>query len=237
MTARTGMRRRLLLLPLVILVFVGVANAASIGPVTSTRLSGFAGTGSSGAKTVYASDNFTGANNTNINGRALVLGQTWVVGAGTWRLTAANEVDVPDVNNGRIVTDTGQANVRIIVTVSDGGGGGRTSGVTIHSDLTATRYLSIRSQNGGGGRIILTKHDGGTTTTLLTHTGVALTNPAVWSVELNGASIAVSYNGVVEFTYMLTGTDLTTFGPFASHGLFSENAGTVRFDDFRVESL
>ena len=237
MTARTGVRRRLLLLPLVVLLFAGVANAASIGPVTSARLSGFAGTGPSGAKTVYASDNFTGANNTLLNGRALVMGQTWFVpgGGGDWRVNATNEADVPNVNDGRIVTATGQANVRIIVTVTDGGAGGRTSGVVLHSNATASRYLSVHWQNGSGGRIILTRHDGGATT--LATGNVGAVSPVVWSVVLNGASIVVSYNGNVELTYTLTGTDLTTFGPLTSHGMFNDNAGLVRYDNFRVESL
>jgi len=236
MTARAG--RRLLLLPLLLAVFAGAANAASIGAVTSTRLSGFAGTGTSGAKTVYASDNFTGANNTSISGRALVLGQTWVVGAGSWRLNTSNQVQSSDVNDGRAVTATGQANVRIIVTTTDTGAGGRTSGVVLHSDATATRYLSVHWQNGGGGgQLVLTKHDGATATTLMTVGGVSTSNPATWSVALNGAGIVVTFNGTVRLSYTLTGTNLTTFGPLTSHGLFNDNAGTVRFDDFRVESL
>ena len=46
-----------------------IANAASIGGVNPRSLAAYIGTGTSGAPTLYASDNFTGTSGSNLNGR------------------------------------------------------------------------------------------------------------------------------------------------------------------------
>lgn len=230
-------RWMLVVLPLLAVVaLVGYSNASSIGPVSSTRLNGFTGTGVSGAPTVYASDHFTGTTGSSVHGRSLVLGSTWYVAAGTWLLNN-NQAEINGVPLGRVVTSTGQSNVRIVATVADSGAGGRQSGLVFRSDATATTYLSVFSQNGSGGRIYLAKRQGNNGATLVTYAGVSFTNPATWVVEVNGSNITVSYNGVVYITHTLTAADQTTFGSLGGHGLLNDNAATVRYDDFRVESL
>ena len=231
-----GLRRRMLLALAIGVAFAGVASAASLGTVTSARLDGVVGTGPSGAKTVYASDHFTGLAGTNLSGRPLVIGQTWVIGASTWLLSSANDVEVQKVVGGRAVTATGQANVRIVLTVQDSGAGGRTTGVVLRSDATAARYLSVYSLNGNGGKITLAKRDGNTTA-LTSFTGVNFTNPATWVVEVNGSNVRALYNGTEYINYTLTAADQTMFGGLTSHGMLNDNSGVVRFDDFRVESL
>ncbi len=220
------------------LVAVTVAHASSVGPVTSTTLNGFTGNAASGAPTVYASDNFTGTTGSNLNGRNLTLGGgTWAVAAGSWTINATNQAEINGVPLGRAVTATGQPDARIIVTVADSGQGGRTSGVVMRSDATASTFLSTYTQNGSGGRIYIAKRQGGASTTLVTVSGVPFTNPATYTVELNGANIKVSYNGTNYINYNLTSTDQSTFGNLSSHGLLNDNASTVRYDDFRIESL
>ena len=214
----------------------GYSSASSLGPVTSTRLNGFSGTGPSGAPTVYASDHFTGTTGASLHNRSLVLGSTWYVAAGTWFLSS-NQAEINGVPLGRVVTATGQPNVRIVATIADTGAGGRQSGIVFRSDATASTYLSVFSQNGSGGRIYLSKRQGNTTTTLAIFTGVGFTNPATWVVEANGANIKVSYNGVAYIIHTLTAADQTAFGSLGGHGLLNDNAATVRYDDFRVESL
>lgn len=165
-----------------------------------------------------------------------MLGRTWVVGAGTWLLNASGQAEINGVVGGRAVTETGQPDVRVVLTVFDSGAGGRTSGVVFRSDASATRYLSVYSQNGSGGKISLAKRDGNSTL-LTSFTGVSFTNPATWVVEVSGANIKVRYNGTLFIDYTLVGTDVTSFAGLTSHGMLNDNAATVRYDDFRVESL
>ena len=67
--------------------------------------------------------------------------------------------------------------------------------------------------------------------------GTTFSNPATYSVELNGATVKITYNGVLYLTFTLNAADQTTFGTLTSHGLLNDNAGAVRYDDFRIESL
>lgn len=212
------------------------ATASSVGVVTSARLHGFTGTAGSGMPTVYASDNFTGTTGATLHGRALVIGSTWNVVAGTW-LLATNQVEINGVPLGRAVTTTGQPNGRVVLTVADSGQGGRMSGVVFRSDATASTFLSTFTQNGSGGRIYLAKRENGSSTTLVTVTGVTFTNPASFVVEVNGANVKVTYNNVVYVNYTLTAADQAVFGALGGYGLLNDNAATVRYDDFRVESL
>jgi hypothetical protein len=225
-----------LLLLAAVLVTVGLSSASSIGTVASNRLDGFTGAGPSGSPTVYASDHFTGTTGTNINGRALVIGGTWTVAAGTWVLNT-NQAEINGVPLGRAVTSTGRADARLVATVADSGQGGRTSGVVFRSDATGSTFLSAYSQNGSGGRIYLAKRSGSTSTTLVTFTGVTFTNPASFVVEVSGANVKVSYNGTLYINHTLSPADQTTFGGLGGYGLLNDNAALVRFDDFRVESL
>lgn len=220
----------------VIVAGLGLSSAATFGPVTSARLNGFTGSGPSGAPTVYASDNFTGTAGATLNGRSLVIGRTWFTPAGAWHLIAG-QTEVKGVPQGRAVTMTDFANVRIFATIADSGQGGRTSGVVLRSDASASTYLSAYSQAGSGGRINLAKRIGNSATTLASFTGVVFTNPATFVVEANGPVVKVSYNGTVYITHTMTAADHATFGALSGHGMLNDNAATVRYDDFRVESL
>lgn len=215
-----------------------VAHASSIGPVTSTTLNGVTGTAASGAPTVYASDNFTGTTGSTLNGRILTLGGgTWNVAAGTWTINSNNQAEIIGVPLGRAVTATGRPNARVIVTVADSDSKVRTSGVVMRSDTNASTFLSTYTQIGSGGRLHIAKRQGGVSTILVTASGITFTNPATFAVELNGANIKVSYNGTIFINYTLTAADQTTFGNLSGHGLLNDNTTTVRYDDFRVESL
>ena len=235
----TSVRRLTLALAATVAVLAtSVANASSIGPVASTTLNGNTGTAVSGAPTVYASDNFTGTTGSTLNGRILTLGGgTWSVAAGTWTINATNEAQITGVALGRAITVTGRPNARIIATVFDGGTNARTSGVVLRSSNNALTFLSAYTQSGSSNRLHIARRQGGTSTILVTVSGIIFTNPATFAVELNGANIIVSYNGTVVINYTLTAADQTTFGSLGGHGLLNDNAGTIRYDNFRVESL
>ena len=218
--------------------FAGVASAASVGSLTTATLASFQGSGASGAKTIYASDNFTGTFGASLSGRTPVIGAgTWVIGAGTWTINASNQASISGVPLGRAVVASGHADAKETATVMDSGQGGRTSGLVFRSDATASSYLSTYTQTGGGGRIFLAKRTGGATTTLTSATGVTFSNPATYIVTANGGTITISYNGTQFISYTLSAADQATFNSLGSWGLLDDNAATVSFDDFRVESL
>jgi hypothetical protein len=234
------LRRRYLIVPgLVVLVaFVTVAAASTLGGITSNTVTAFSASGVSGAKIVYASDSFTGTTGTNLNARALLVGSTWSAIAGTWTINSSGQAENVAVSFGRLVTPTSHADIRAIVTDFDSGAGSRASGIVFRSDATAATFLYVYGVNAGGQQFRLAKYAAGASTDLASVT-VSFTNPATLQVEANGAVVKVYYSGTLLITYTLTTAEQTTYGALGSCGLLNNNTGSkiVQFDDFRVESL
>ena len=219
-------------------VFVGgltVASAASLGTVTAAGVAGFTGSSGSGAPTVYSYDGFTGSDNTDLSGRALAVGGTWTVAGSTWKITG-NKAEGNSKGLNRMITNAGQANVRVLATITTTSGGSRKVGLVIRSDATATNYLFVHTDSGGGGKLLIEKRVGGSTTTLATLTPVTLAVPASLVVTANGSTIVATYEGVYTLSHTLSVTDQTLFGLQTYHGVVNDNSGVVTFDDFRIES-
>ncbi|MCU1353678.1 MAG: hypothetical protein JWM05_2887 [Acidimicrobiales bacterium] len=232
--------RRLVLVAAVVagLLTTTVAGASSVGPVTSAALGAFTGTGVSGARTVYASDNFSGTSGATLQGRALTIGGTWTVRAGGWTINAAGQANSTGAALGSVITATSRPDARVLVTANDSTRAASTrAGLLVRCDATATKTLAVYSLSGSPAQIVLAKYQSGAITTLATASGMTLTSAAAWSVELNGTSVKVAYNGTTYINHTLSAADQTTFGALGGHGMLNDGTATVRFDDFRVESL
>lgn len=211
-----------------------VAAAASL-PTTRAMLFASDLVGSTGAPTVLAWSNFTGASGTNLSGKALNAGGAWTVHLGTFvidtlnrgRATPATAYANMSVNAGVVA-----ASVEVVLTFTTTA---RRAGVTFNDDGSNGMFAEFSDLNGG--QALLFKAD----TTGITQIGSALGLGAPASVTLRvdatTTTTKVFVNGVQKIAYTLTALESTTFRSAANtrFGLIADNDAGTRFDDFHVD--
>ena len=209
-----------------------VAGANLIGPQTSKVLSAFSMAASTGAPNVLTWANFTGTNGTNLSGKTLNGGGTWVVDGGTWTIqtNAAGSTNVALAN---IDTNVGTQNASAIATL--------TFGATANAGLVAldngTTALYTLYSKAAGGTMTLLKYAGGAVV-LATATGVGAPASALVKLDASTSTIKVSFAGTQVLTYTLTAAEITSLKGATNNrfGLMADADGTTRFDDFHVDN-
>ncbi len=217
------------------------ADASSLGGVSSANLTAVKQISSSGAPTVTAWENFTGANGTNINGTTTDGGsKTWVAVRGTWRIRG----NQADVNNGDValVVNAGTPHQAVEATVFRGG----TTfdvGVVFNMNASGTDFITTELTSNSSGQLEMWRYNG--SWTLLATASNLYSGPASgWPTSANlrassvGGNIAVYLDGALQISHTLSAADQTTFVN-ANHqyfGLYSYFDGASRWDDFHIDS-
>ena len=90
-----------------------VAGAQPIGPQTSKVLSSFSMAASTGAPNILTWANFTGTNGTNLSGKALNGGGTWIAQFGTWKLSSKNTANSSNTTLSNLTTAVGTVSAAV----------------------------------------------------------------------------------------------------------------------------
>ena len=209
-----------------------VAGAQPIGPQTSKVLSAFSIDASTGAPNVLTWANFAGANGTNLGGKTLNGGSTWVVDGGTWTIQSgtAGSTNVALAN---IDTNVGTQNASALATL--------TFGATANAGLVAldngTTALYTLYSKAAGGTMTLYKYAGGPVV-LASAAGVGTPASALVKLDATTSTIKVSFAGTQVVSYTLTAAEVTSLKGAANNrfGLIADADGATRFDDFHVDA-
>ncbi len=229
------------------LVFVGGANAA---PVTTPPRSLMAITVPGGvippAPTVYIWDNFVRPalpNNPPI-GRAIV-GGPWSQNIGTWSVVSSTQrlrIGSATVNGNVTIGISPVLNAQVDATFTFNAASN--SGVVLNDDGAQRIIVLYRKTTAGGGTYELRLYvwtTGGTLPAPVATATVSSLTAASIKVIANGASVQAFWNGAATPTinYTLSAAQIAAVKNAGSNrfGLWSENDGGDRFDDFRVQSI
>ena len=210
---------------------VGV-SAASLNGIAVASLGSWSVPGGTGAPTVLTWADFTGANNTNLDGHALIGGGTWIAQNGTWRVTSA-EARSSNATRSNLVTAVGSPDASVEATLSPGGN--PSAGLVAMSDGASFVWAEFTKTSGG--TIQLSMYATGTTTQLARVTGVGNPPTSVMRIDATTNTVEVSWNGVVVLTYALAPSEVALFKS-AGHdrfGLMADRDTATRFDDFHID--
>jgi hypothetical protein len=245
---RTGQRLVVVsgVIALTLAVGTSAASARGLGPLTG-QLSAFKMATSTGAPTVVAWENFTGANNATLSGTVTDGGgKTWSVNpaGGNWRIQT-NMARPPNANSALLI-DGGGPNRTAVATVLRNGSTNFDVGLTINRNAAGTQFLTAEWSSAANGTLMLQKYNGAFTTlaqvTNLYPGGIA-TAPASIVLSLSSTSgnvLTASINGIPVVSTTLTAGDVTIYKN-ATHqlvGLYKGTTGnaTPRWDDFHVDN-
>ena len=209
-----------------------VAGAKPIGPQASNVLTAFSMVASTGAPNVLTWANFTGANGTNLSGKALNGPGTWIVDTGSWTIqtNAAGSTNVALAN---MDTNVGTQNASALATL--------TFGATANAGLVAldngTTALYTLYSKAGGGTMTLYKYAGGAVA-LASAAGIGTPASALVKLDAMTSTIKVSFAGAQVLSYTLTAAEVTSLKGAANNrfGMMANSDGTTRFDDFHVDN-
>ena len=209
-----------------------VAGAQAIGPQTSKVLSAFSMAASTGAPNVLTWANFAGTTGTNLSGKTLNGGGTWIVDGGTWTIqtNAAGSTNVALAN---MDTNVGTQNASALATLTFGAAA-NAGLVALDNGTTALYTLYSKA---AGGTMTLYKYAGGAVV-LATATGIGTPASALVKLDASTSTIKVSFAGTQVLSYTLTAAEVTALKAAANNrfGLVADSDGTTRFDDFHVDN-
>lgn len=221
---------------------LSAASAATVGGVSSGDLSSFSIASGSGAPTVLTWENFDGPDGTAISGTNPDWGPgTWRSLGGFWSIQG-NEADSTSVGLGSInVHSPGTLDAAIEVKLNRFGSTTFDAGILFNDNDYSV--MIMRYQSGGNGTLALTNWDGGystmATVTNLYPAGIA-TAPAVITLRVRAVGTLVEgyIDGALVLTYTLTAGEQATFKAAAhdGYGLWAEQDGTTKFDDFHIDT-
>jgi hypothetical protein len=188
---------------------------------------------STGAPAVVAWENFTGANNTDLNGTVTDGGgKTWSVNptGGTWsiRTNAARA----STANSALVIDGGGPNRTVVATLLRSGSTNFDVGLTINGNAAGTQFLTAEWTSAANGTLLLQKYNGAFTTLASVNNlypGGIGTAPAsiVLSLSSLGSNVVTaSVNGVGVLSTTLSAADVATYKN-ATHQLLGLYRGTT----------
>ncbi len=207
------------------------ASAASLNGTSPAKLGGWTYPQTIPAPTVLAWANFVGTNGTNLSGRALNAGGSWIVDIGTWTIQS----------NTAAASNTAIANVGVVATTQNASviatlnlGASANAGVLANDNGTVALYALY--SKAAGGTIKLYKYTGGATV-LATVTGVGTPTSATLKLDSATTTIKVSWNGTQVLSYTLTTAEATTLHGAANNrfGLIADSDSVTRFDDFHID--
>jgi hypothetical protein len=195
-------------------------------------LGGWNAAGSVPAPTVTTCDNFTGANGTNLAGRAVTAAatcgtMTWTVAAGTWALTG-NRAGSTTGGTAYMSLPTTLAAVSVEANVRSVNAATRVGGVIANYDGVNT-YLAAVLVNSAPQRVELRISVAGVVTVIASANMPLINNHRV-RLSNDGVNYVVRVDGVTRLTGLLGGWSVP-LGTNGRVGVIS-NATAVRFDDF-----
>jgi hypothetical protein len=207
------------------------ASAASLNGANPAKIGGWTYPQTVAAPTVLAWSNFTGTTGTNLSGRALNAGGSWIVDIGTWTIQA-NTAAASNTAIANMGVGVGTQNASVLATLTIGASAN--AGVLANDNGSAALY-ALYSRTAGG-TIRLYKYSGGATT-LATVTGVGTPTSGTLKLDSTTTTIKVSWNGTQVISYVLTAAEATTFHAAGNNrfGLIADSDSVTRFDDFHVD--
>jgi hypothetical protein len=222
------------------------ADAKPLGGITSATISASTQSAATGAPTVLAYENFTGANGTNLNGATTDGGgKTWSVNptGGAW--TIQGNAARSTTANTSLVIDAGSPSDTVVVTLFRNGATTFDAGLTINRNAAGTQFLTAEWTSTANGSLELWKFTGGawteyTAVTNLYPGGIG-TAPASIVLSLSsttGGVLSASINGVPVVSTTLSAGDQTTFKN-ATHqlaGPYQWTSNGITFDDFHLDN-
>ncbi len=218
------------------------STTVAVGTGASSSSSSSSSSSTTTSSVVYITDTFTRADNaaalgsTETTDSALLRAWGLVIGGAAWGITSNRAYCNDAAANGGAVVDSGQSDL-IYVSVDLPVVGGAADAGIIFRYINASNFWTFRWSIADA-RYYLRKMVAGVLTTVGTDTTTAAPAAAdTWRIELSGASITVKKNGTTMFSISDSVNQTGT-----SHGLAVIdnpvcNSSTVRFDNFKVESL
>ncbi len=209
-----------------------VAGAKPIGPQTSKVLTAFSMAASTGAPNVLTWADFVGTNGTNLSGKALNGGGTWIVDGGKWTIQT-NSAGSTNVALANMDTNVGTQNASALATL--------TFGATANAGLVAldngTTALYALYSKAAGGTMTLYKYSGGAVV-LASMTGIGTPASALVKLDAMTSAIKVTFAGTQVLSYTLTAAEITALKGATNNrfGLMADADGTTRFDNFHVDN-
>ncbi len=211
-----------------------VAGAAPLGPQTSRTLGAWIIPGGTGAPNVLTWSSFTGPNNTNLAGKALNGGGTWIAQFGTWKLSSKNTANSSNTALSNLTTAVGTVSAAVESTTLDFGGNPRAGLVALSN---GTSFLYAVYTKTAGGTVQLYKYVSGVSTLLASTTGVGLPIVAPMRLDATTNTIRVWWDGTARLSYTLTASEVTLLKS-AGHdrfGIIADGDASTNFDDFHVD--
>lgn len=219
-----------------------IADAATLGGVNSAVLSAFSATGSSGAPSVTAWEDFERSNRTRLDGQITDGGGlTWVAVRGNWRIRQnranATRGDVA------LVVDAGTPDQSAEATLFRGG----TTfdfGLVANMNADGSEFIAAELSSASNGQVELWRFDGAWTLLVAVgnlYTGAASGWPTSTTMRLestSGGQMRVSLDGSLLIDHTLGPADQSRFKN-ADHqwfGLHSYYDGASQWDDFHIDA-
>jgi hypothetical protein len=240
--------RKTILIVIVIaspLAITAAASAATIGGITSAKLTGLTMAASPGAPVVVAYEAFTGSNGTNLSGTSTDGGgKTWSVNpsGGSWTIQSNTARSTSASTS--LVIDAGANSDSVVATVYRNGATTFDAGLTVNRNSTGSQFLTVEWTNAANGTLQLRKYNSGFTTlasaTNLYPGGIG-TAPSsiVLKLTTSSAGVLTAYiNGTSTVTYTLTAAEQTTYKN-ATHqlfGLYQSTSNGIGWDDFHLDN-
>jgi hypothetical protein len=206
------------------------SSAASLGGLTSQRLSAWVLPGGTGAPTVAAFDSFTRPGNTDLDGQATGGGgPAWQVVAGTWvTIGGAGRAD-SNTADAAVVTDCGVSEATSVVRLALLNGR-FSAGLTLLQGSAG--YLAVDYSSDDGMQLVRVLPGD---RSVLTTASAARISPTTLSATYASGVVTVHLNGGLVLTHQLSDTDRALLGSNTGVGLYADADKQTRFDDFRCE--
>jgi hypothetical protein len=222
------------------------AVAATIGGVTSAKLTALTLAASTGAPVVLAWENFTGSNGTSLGGTTTDGGsKAWSVNplGGLWAVLS-NAALITSANSS-LVIDAGGSSDSVVATIYRNSATTFDAGLTVNRNSGGTQFLTVEWTNTSNGPVELWKYNSGSWTALATVTnlypGGISTAPASITLKLttSSAGVLTAYvNGVSTVTATLSAGDQTTYknSTHQLFGLYQYTSNGLTFDNFHLDN-
>lgn len=222
----------------------GVASAASLGGLTTARLTANTVAGTSGAPAVLAWENFNGTTGANIGGTTTDGGaKTWAVNVsgGVWQINA-NRARSTTADTS-LVLNAGGWNATNVATVARNGATAFDAGFTTNRNAAGTQFLTCEWTSSSNGSMELWRYNSGwtllTSVTNLYPGGIA-TAPAsiTFGCGTTATTLTATINGTAVASTTLSAGDQTTFknSTHQLFGLYQYTSTGIRWDDFHLDS-
>jgi hypothetical protein len=218
------------------------SSAASLGGVTVPGVSGFSFGAATGAPTVVAYENFSGADNSVIlNTSTDGGGFTWLTNLGVWTVQG-NQARSTSVGSGYLLFNGSSSNGSVEATISRNGNVLWDTYVIINSDSTFANGLLANWWHNAGGSIDLYKASGGSYIQVASVSNLypgSIPASAVVRLESPSTSVIKVYlDGVLKITYTLSSAEQTALKNSTHRyaGIGDNVDALSTFDNFHLDA-